>query len=947
MLFAKNNLRILLVGMICGFFHPSLLAQTSSATGRIEVTIQDYFNGLIRDATVELYSNNKKVTEQRSDSNGIAVFSNIPKGHYKLIIKAVGFEDLIEEQINVQNKKVLISVVLQVSSIKSDVEVDDAAADLTSFGATRSLTQTEIDSLPEDPEELAAALKKIAGLTPSGKDSQINVNGFNDSQLPPKEAIRKIIINQDYYSAKYDTDSGGGIDIFTKAGSEKFSGTVGFGFGDSRLNATNAFSGLRVPYSHQYGWTFLRGPITKKSSFSLYFRPGRSTSEAVINARILNPLLQPIDYDTSISQQSNSTRANARLDYDITEKLKLYASLEYGRTRWKNFGVGGFDLESMAYDTSEEPATFQIASTAFLNGGLTNQTRVEYRALSKDNISRNNGVTTVVQDAFTAGGAQNNSFTKSHRFEVSNDTIWQKDGHSFYFGGRFRYVSINEDSTNNFGGRYIFNGAVAPELDENDHPILDEDGDIVFTSITSLESYRRTRLFLSLGYSPERVRELGGGAVQFLMNNGEPYSHIDQSDAAFYFQHGFNLRNDLFINYGLRYEVQTNIKDRANFAPRFGLIWSPEVTRQTKSPLRSWPKISAGIGIFYERVNEDLTLRALQSRSKFQYQITDPIMLNAYPEIPELDDSQEFNRSRVTKELDGALASPYQTLVSVNIEKRMPFGSMFAVNLSYSQMDRALLLRNVNAPFAGDYPLGQDSGIVLQTRSRGQVKSKTLWFLAKFPKIKFTDLQIIYTYKTKKDNLVSGSSSPSDPYDFHNEFSYSDDDVRHNFMVILVNSLPFGIRLTNAIEARSGTPFNITTGRDTNGDTFFLERPSIASDMSKPGLIYSSLGVFDPNPLPGDRIIGRNSGRGHASFGIDTIINKQFKIGHGNGNNVPKYRFSISTKISNLLNIVNKSNPVGNLLSPDFLESNSYQPRRGFVTTSQPRSISFDMNFQF
>ena len=41
--------------------------------------------------------------------------------------------------------------------------------------------------------------------------------------------------------------------------------------------------------------------------------------------------------------------------------------------------------------------------------------------------------------------------------------------------------------------------------------------------------------------------------------------------------------------------------------------------------------------------------------------------------------------------------------------------------------------------------------------------------------------------------------------------------------------------------ANSGTPFNITTGRDTNGDTFFSERPAFATDLTKPGVDRNSV----------------------------------------------------------------------------------------------------------
>jgi len=39
----------------------------------------------------------------------------------------------------------------------------------------------------------------------------------------------------------------------------------------------------------------------------------------------------------------------------------------------------------------------------------------------------------------------------------------------------------------------------------------------------------------------------------------------------------------------------------------------------------------------------------------------------------------------------------------------------------------------------------------------------------------------------------------------------------------------WGVRLSPFITARSGAPFNITTGTDLNGDTIFNDRPAFAT----------------------------------------------------------------------------------------------------------------------
>ena len=154
--------------------------------------------------------------------------------------------------------------------------------------------------------------------------------------------------------------------------------------------------------------------------------------------------------------------------------------------------------------------------------------------------------------------------------------------------------------------------------------------------------------------------------------------------------------------------------------------------------------------------------------------------------------------------------------------------------------------------------------------------------------------------------------------------------------------------------ANTGSPFNITTGHDTNGDNSFTERPAFATDLNKSGIIITPYGALDPNPLPGQRIIPRNFGQGPAYFNVSMGASKSWKFGKaippkappaaaaGNvvtttaaaapagGGKLPAkpavqrpYQLVISIYANNALNRNNRGNPVGNMASPYFLKSTS------------------------
>jgi hypothetical protein len=64
-----------------------------------------------------------------------------------------------------------------------------------------------------------------------------------------------------------------------------------------------------------------------------------------------------------------------------------------------------------------------------------------------------------------------------------------------------------------------------------------------------------------------------------------------------------------------------------------------------------------------------------------------------------------------------------------------------------------------------------------------------------------------------------------------------------------------GAAVQPAVIADSGAPFNITVGHDLYGNTLFNGRPAIATDPNRPGLVATSYGLLDPNPVTGELLL--------------------------------------------------------------------------------------------
>src|SRR5262249_8096678 len=152
-------------------------------------------------------------------------------------------------------------------------------------------------------------------------------------------------------------------------------------------------------------------------------------------------------------------------------------------------------------------------------------------------------------------------------------------------------------SPQNYNGTFTFGGAVAPVLGPDNRPLFDSSAEPLLTSISSIESYRRTLLLQQSGSPAALIRQLGGGATQFSISTGNPVIRGGQLDLGAFAGDDWKIRPNLTLSLGLRYETQTNIRDRRDFAVRTGMAWAPGAGGKSR------PKsvIRAGFGLFYDR----------------------------------------------------------------------------------------------------------------------------------------------------------------------------------------------------------------------------------------------------------------------------------------------------------------------------------------------------------
>src|SRR5207244_5410503 len=103
-----------------------------------------------------------------------------------------------------------VKITLKIAAIESQVKVNadsPISTDSNNNANQQVLTGKDLEALPDDPDELAAALQALAGPSVGPSGGQIFIDGFSGSNMPPKESIREIRINQNPFSPENDQPS--------------------------------------------------------------------------------------------------------------------------------------------------------------------------------------------------------------------------------------------------------------------------------------------------------------------------------------------------------------------------------------------------------------------------------------------------------------------------------------------------------------------------------------------------------------------------------------------------------------------------------------------------------------------------------------------------------------------------------------------------------------------
>jgi hypothetical protein len=879
----------------------------AQSTGILRGQVLDPSGAVVPRAAISASGPNRILKTTETDDTGSFRILALPPGRYTVRAAARGFSnsensiDLTEGRIFTLDFKLTVALDRQEVTVAEQQQVTtDAAAN----ASATVVNGAQLEMLSDNPDDLQDDLLALAGPSVGPDGGQIYVDGFSNGQLPPRESIREIRVNSDPFSAQYDRVGYGRIEILTKPGTDRLHGQVGMVLADSSLNARNPYAPTKPATQMRQFQTEITGSINRKTSFNVEANHANQDQTALVNAVVLDNNFQPTPFVANLVVPNRRTSLSPRIDYAISPNHTLQFRYVVNRQSSENNSVGGFSLPSRATVYSQTQQNGLITETAVLGSRWINEARFQYRRTRTEQAGDNGQTPSVtVLDAFTGGGATiKTNFYHSDNWEIQNYTSYTRGTHYARFGIRIRNALENGFSSTQFNGVYTFN---------------------------SIGAYALTEKGLAQGLTLDQIRALGGGPSQYAVTGGKPMANVFQIDAAPFAQDDWRIRSNLTLSLGLRYEIQNNISDKRAWAPRLGLAWglgkSGSRANQPRTVLR------AGFGLFYDRYSEGQVLNAHRYNGINQQNVAlaAPPFFPVAPPIGQLLADSVPGFIRV---VDAHLEAPKTIQSAVGIERQLPRNVTVTVNFTDSRGLHQFRIRNINGPLPGTYsgpgtgvyPFGYAAGQLFLAESAGLFKQAQLTTTVNARmNARFTVFGN-YTYGHAHSNADGVTSIAANPYDTAADWGRTARDARHQMTFGGSVTVPFHIQLNPQITASSETPFNILAGADLNGDMAFNDRPTFATDLTRPSVRVTRWGAFDTLPLPGQTVIPKYYGTGYGNLFVNLRVGRTWTFGERIGGG-GRYSINASVQARNIINTVNPATPVGTLTSPLFGTPTSLQ----------------------
>jgi hypothetical protein len=904
--------RFLLVFFV--LFSLPVYAQSTNNQTQLRLVVVDETGAGIPNATVIITPAAGVAVTFSTDERGIATSPTMLTGNVTVHVEFDGFQPY-EGPLALRRGAMNQTITLKIAGVQEEVVVSDTTAtdDRRGNSFSTTLEESEIEELPDDPDELADVLAAMAG----GSGAVFQVNGFRGGRLPSRDEIRQIRFRTNSFSADNHDAGRTQIEIITRPNVQQWAGNGSFNYRSDSMNARNAFSRAKTPEQNRNFNLGARGPIVKGKTSIRLGLDGRRDYQADTIVAIDEFGNRLGDY---VRRPSDSTNATIGLEHALTNNQTLRLEYRRGQTSTENSGVGGFNLPERAYSSLGSNNQIRAQAQGIVGKSMLHEVRLQVYSQESSAVSASTAPAIIVLDAFSKGGAGVSREGSSRVFELAENldfNVGRKQQMRVGFlldGGRYE----NFDAQNT-AGTYTY---------------------------ATIQDYR------------------DGKPLTFSQRVGLVNTSFNQYTLGFYWSDDIRLNNKFSFGVGVRNEMQSHIDDRLNLMPRVGFTWTPWGNRTA---------IRGGYGLFHDWYESNLYDQTLRVNGIAQRDLVirydeaggersdPPARIQGSPdlEMPKVHQASLGVERQVTQNL--TVQATYQMLRGRD--------QMRSINVNAPVFAGIDPDTGANIYFRPDPTVGN----ITQFDSTGKSLSDRLELrgVYRIP-TRGIFMNLNYTLGQVKNHADSATSIPANNLDPDAEWGPSRQDVRHRLQGQVNVPIFYGIRTSINVNAQSAAPYTITTGRDNNQDGVVNDRPTgvgrntvrgastwvMNLNLTKQFVLGGPRGGQGGGPggFPGGG--GFQGGPGGAGPGVavppggaggnQSVNFAQGRGGQGGGGNrggrnggggdqqAPgRYSMELFIRADNVLNNVNYGSFSGNMLSQFFGQpTNAQQPRRLTVGSS-------------
>jgi len=632
----KRMLALLMMGLLAMSAIPVALGQTT--TGTISGVIRDVSGAVIPDAKIAVKNTSTGAgRDTTTDAEGRYNLINLGPGQYEVRAERAGFRPAWSNVTLTIGGAVVFDFTLEAGNLTEAVEVksEGPLIDLTKAEVSRVVNQQSIESLPILGRNFVDFAKLSSGVAPGrentgggafkepdtgvgsasaprltfGGQSELStlilVDGVDNIQTftglprvtPSQEAVKEFRVLNSVFLAEYGRALGGFVNIVTKSGGNRYSGSAYYFGMNDQLNAKPILTGPKpVLRQNQYGAT-IGGPLrTDKVFFFANYEGQRRAESNKFSGVILNnldainatkrffgltpevsDLLRSNDYDGFLTKVDYKLASNN----DLSFRYNLLDSTTEGF-------LGGGGRASPASTTARNNRTFDqslvVSETALLRPNLVNEARVQWGRRSFDFPSVLKEPDLEISNLIITGKSTSDvDFYRESRFQASETLSLVSGGHSFKTGVDFNHLEDTAKWDLFFPARVIFATLGGPGVAG---PTFLNQTPVVFW--WPLENGTTMRPALPIPFTqdvPDSLVSLTD-------------TRINHNSYGFFGQDEWKATKKLTLTLGLRYDFETypslfvQRNDLNNLQPRVGLAYA--FTQRTV--------VRAGFGIFNDRL---------------------------------------------------------------------------------------------------------------------------------------------------------------------------------------------------------------------------------------------------------------------------------------------------------------------------------------------------------